>query len=210
MNAFWNLFMNSPRREPKRLIVLMARIVILTLMAMVLMGSSAEPGQGVDAQKVRKIQAAYLLNFLKFMKWPDSKHASDDSPLVIGVVGDDSFARTLGRTVKNKTVRGRPVEILRLVPRDIQSGLNKQYKSCHLLFVASTQERNVLRWIPELHRASVVTVSDLPDFARRGGMIGFVVKERKIRFQANVQSIRKSEVVVSSKLLKLAEIVESK
>ena len=53
---------------------------------------------------------------------------------------------------------------------------------------------------------NILTISDYPDFLKQGGMIRLVTISNKIKVQINIDACRKSEMVISSKLLRLAEI----
>jgi hypothetical protein len=53
-------------------------------------------------------------------------------------------------------------------------------------------------------RAGALTVSDIPRFAERGGMIEFINREDRIRFTVNIASIEDARLTVSSELLKVA------
>jgi hypothetical protein len=55
----------------------------------------------------------------------------------------------------------------------------------------------------------VLTVSDMDNFGRRGGMIRLVLDQNRVRFRINAEAARQNEVVISSKLLRMAEIVET-
>jgi dihydroxyacid dehydratase/phosphogluconate dehydratase len=59
-------------------------------------------------------------------------------------------------------------------------------------------------------RLNVLTVSDLPHFAERGGMIGLVRQQDRIRFEVNRTAAEKANLVLSSELLKLATKVIEK
>ena len=48
-----------------------------------------------------------------------------------------------------------------------------------------------------------------PRFAATGGMLGFVLRGDRIVFEANPKAIQTGEVVVSAKVLQLAQIVDS-
>jgi hypothetical protein len=58
-----------------------------------------------------------------------------------------------------------------------------------------------------LDDAGTLTVSDMPRFTERGGMIQFVFDGNKIRFEVNLASAESSKLVLSSELLKVASTV---
>src|SRR5687768_747777 len=80
------------------------------------------------------VKAAFVLNFARFVEWPDSAFATPSSPLTICVLGADPFGGILDVTVGGERVHNRPVVVQR-APRATQ--LPPQ-TSCHLAFVAGT------------------------------------------------------------------------
>jgi hypothetical protein len=64
-----------------------------------------------------------------------------------------------------------------------------------------------LRQLAESNPRGVLTVSDLPNFARAGGNIGFFFADNQLRFQINLDTARRSGIAFSSKLLRLAEVI---
>ncbi len=58
-----------------------------------------------------------------------------------------------------------------------------------------------------LDKAGVLTVSDIPQFSQRGGMIQFVVVGNKVRFEVNLTSAQDAGLTLSSDLLKVAVAV---
>ena len=45
-------------------------------------------------------------------------------------------------------------------------------------------------------------------FAERGGMINFIIKNNKVSFEVNPEAATEANLRISSKLLRLAKIVE--
>ena len=80
----------------------------------------------------------------------------------------------------------------------------KPYTSCHILFIASSAQNNVEGLIKQCHGKPILTVSDIDDFSRNGGIITMVQLENNIRFSINQQSLLSSGLRMSGQLLKLA------
>jgi hypothetical protein len=51
---------------------------------------------------------------------------------------------------------------------------------------------------------SVLTVSDLPEFTQRGGMVQFVSEGDRVRFEVNLATAERAGLILSSELLKVA------
>ena len=120
--------------------------------------------------------------------------------------------------VKDKTVHDRPVVVRRLdYPEDGDQdpkgeridSLFEELKDAHLVYIDSSREDRVPGILGRLGHDGILTVSDSRRFAARGGMIGLVVQNARIAFEANLDAIDRSRVKVSSKVLRLARVVEN-
>src|SRR4029077_1662792 len=56
-----------------------------------------------------QIKALFLLNFVKYVDWPDASFVDTNSPVIIGIFGEDKFGDALKNAVEGKTVAGRRV-----------------------------------------------------------------------------------------------------
>ncbi len=79
--------------------------------------------------------------------------------------------------------------------------------SCRVLYISSSEETRLREVLAGLDKAAVLTVSDIPQFAQRGGMIQFVQESNKIRFEVNLASAEDAGLTLSSELLKVAVLV---
>ena len=77
-----------------------------------------------------------------------------------------------------------------------------------MLFINSAEEKNLTQVFRYLEGKPTLTVGEVEQFARRGGIINFVLKDNKVRFEINRAKAIESGLKLSSKLLKLAMIVE--
>lgn len=147
-----------------------------------------------------EVKAAFLLNFARFVEWPAASHPDADSPLVIGIVGDDPFGEALPRIVKGQTAHGRRIEI-RHFKEDGDHG------ACHLLFLSRSVAGRSDRILPSLRGRAILTVSEEENFARQGGVIGFALVDQTVRFDINLKAAAQAELRISSKLLNVARSV---
>lgn len=146
------------------------------------------------------VKAAYLYNFAKFVEWPSEAFASDDAPLWICIAGANPFGDALAM-LSGKRVENHPVEVRHL---PTMTGLDR----CHIVFIGRIEQGQFKTVLAKLARLPVLTVSDIGDFARAGGMIGLVEAGQRIRFDINLTTARQANLKLSSQLLKLASIVE--
>ena len=53
-------------------------------------------------------------------------------------------------------------------------------------------------------RNSVLTIGDMKDFTELGGVIGFKIEDKQIRFEINLEAAQRAGLKISYKLLRLA------
>ncbi|QOX78966.1 YfiR family protein [Trichlorobacter lovleyi] len=147
-----------------------------------------------------KIKTAYIYNFTKFIDWPADEGKSTSEPFRICLIGSDPIRTTLGE-LTNREAKGRPIRVVRIKE---PSGLS----SCHLLYISRSEETQLALILQRLQGTQVVTVSDIPQFAQRGGMISFVTDKERVRVQINQRTAREVGVKLSAKLLEIARVVQ--
>ena len=170
--------------------------------ALALLLADAVPGVAGDAASEYRIKAAFLINFARFVEWPNTAFASAEAPLVFGIFGRDPFDGELDRIANGKTVKGRPLLIRKI------SGAS-ELRSCHVVFFPAADSRNYPEIAAGLAGLSILTVGEMSGFAERGGMINFVIVDGYVRFEANPSAAMLGHLKVSSKLLHLAIIAGS-
>jgi len=146
------------------------------------------------------LKAVFLFNFAQFVDWPSEAFPDSATPLVIGVLGDDPFEGFLDQTIRGEHVRGRGFQLQRY--RSVG-----EIKTCHILFISRATGARLDEVLANLRNRPILTVSDDAGFAERGGMIRFVIDQNRIRLQINLDAAQAASLTVSSKLLRVADIV---
>jgi hypothetical protein len=147
-----------------------------------------------------KIKAAFLYNFSQFVDWPAEAFAEAQTPLVIGVIGEDPFGAYLDEIVRGETGNNHPLVVQRYQKVE-------EIKTCHILFVSQSESKKLEQILTSLKDRRILTVSDVESFAQHGGMIRFVTEKNKIRFRVNLETTKAANLTISSKLLRPAEII---
>ena len=145
------------------------------------------------------VKAAFLLNFTKFVEWPAESFGDSNSPISICILGKDPFGRTLDDIVQGETVNGRKLAVRRLAQMPASN-------ECQVVYVANT-DREAGRGLSNLG-AGVLTVGEGDGFIREGGMIGFIVENRRVRFDIKQSAADNAGLKLSSKLLSVARSVQ--
>jgi len=179
-----------------------ASLALCALAALAL--SALGPARADDPPKVAPeylVKAAFLFRFTQYVEWPAATFESKETPLVIGVVGDDPFQGALERTVDGRTSQGRRVLVRQC--RDAAEA-----SRCHAVFVPGDgRSERAIAVLTALGGKPTLTVGDTPTFAEKGGVIGFALVDGHVRFVINSAAAKRSGLKVSSRLLELARSV---
>jgi len=149
-----------------------------------------------------QVKAAYLFNFGKFVQWPIDRGPSGDS-FELCVLGQDPFGPVLDTTVAGESIGARKIAVAR-ISKISEAG------PCNVLYVSSSEVSRLFPILEAARRSGALTVSDIPHFVDRGGIIGFVKQQDRIRFEVNRGTAEDSHLTLSSELLKVAFKVVNK
>lgn len=150
-----------------------------------------------DTESEQEIKAGFILNFAKYVTWPRSGSAS--APLVICVIAPSPLLAKIS-LLKYKKINARPVEVQVF-------NSEKTFNSCDVLFLSEIETKQLERVLTIISSQPVLTVSDKPNFAQEGGMIGMKEQDNRLRFDINLAIAKKAGLTISSQLLGLADEV---
>jgi hypothetical protein len=188
---------DAARGRSKRIGARFASAVLLLTWASAL---SIRNVRAQDAPTEYQVKAAYLFNFLKFVEWPGDPLADTHGRWVIGIAGDNPFGDELTQIISGKTVQGHELQVKRF-----QQG--EDLLACHVLFISASEKKRLPSILVTLNGSSVLTVADMDHFIESGGMIQFVMEEKRVRFGIDVGAASRAHLKVSAKLLSLARTV---
>lgn len=157
----------------------------------------------VPVDRGNEVKAAALYNIIAFTEWPANAFAYPEAPLVIGVLGQGPVAAVLSDLAQNETWRGR-----RLVLRQIST--IPEAHSCHVVWIARSEQSRWPALVAQFARQAILTVSDEPNFARSGGIVQFSIERNKLHLLVNLAAARGCGVQISSKVLRLAEVIDDR
>lgn len=147
-----------------------------------------------------QVKAVFLLNFARFVTWPESAFAAPDAPLTVCVLGQDPFGSVLDQVLANERIGNRPLAARRVASDGSIDG-------CQLLFVGAGDARLHGDSLRALAARPVLTVGDEEAFARQGGMVGLHLEDGTVRITVNPDALRDAGLTMSSQLLRMARIV---
>jgi hypothetical protein len=182
-----------PCPRPRRL-----RLHRVFLFAIVCFASGVVAPRGTAQQtkpEEYQVKAVYLYNFGKFIAWPATGPKTDSFNICI--LGHDPFGSVL-----DTTLGGEAISNQKLVARRITSV--READDCRILFVNNSEIASLREILAYADRRSILTVSDMAGFTANGGMIQFVLRANKVRFEVNLTAAEKAGLVLNSQLLKVA------
>jgi hypothetical protein len=164
-----------------------------------------------------KLKAAFLYNFIVFVDWPKEKLADSNEPITIGIIGNDPFGSAF-EPIKNEKIKERAIIIKRFESFEkLKSPTEKgnpesaqeieALTKCHLLFVCSSEQKDLKEIINIVKDHGVLTVSETAGFLESGGIINWFVEGDKIRFEINNAAAKQAKLEIRSNLLRLAKRV---
>ena len=147
-----------------------------------------------------QVKAAYLYNFGRFVEWPAKDTTAKNDAFTVCVLGQDPFGSTLDATLRGETIGGKSIVAKRI--SSPQESVN-----CQILYLSAAEAGRLNKIMGDLDKEAVLTVSDMPRFSQRGGMIEFVLEGNRVRFEVNLSATQHAGLTLSSELLKVATVV---
>ncbi len=180
-------------------------------------GYAKSQSQSSRSYQIFKLKAAFLYNFIRFVEWPEEKMSNEGKPIVIGIIGKDSFGNVL-EPLKGKKIKGRKVILKRFksfgeikqLDENTQKKELKAIGQSHLLFVCNSEKSHISELTKSIREYNILTVGDMKNFLENGGIINFTMEQNKIRFDVNVTAAKDSNLKIRSQLLRLAKTVIKK
>lgn len=187
----------STKRSPSAPLTIAGVLVALAVFAAAFRCDAA---QGVPPGEY-EVKAAFLFNMIKFVEWPGGPRGPGGAInlCILGTVPDDAALDELD----GLEAAGKRIAVRHASSEDDLSG-------CDVLFIAGTEKRRLSRILDALADSSVLTIGDTEGFARDGVLVNFYLERKKVRFEVNVEAVRRTGLRLSSQLLRLAGAVYGK
>jgi hypothetical protein len=162
------------------------------------------PISNAEAPTIREhqLKAVFLYRFAHFITWPSNAFKSPRAPFRICLWGDeDPFHGQLHLAVANEKIRGRLIQVQRITSID-------DMVTCQIVYADESKHRYKTNLFMFVKDYPILTVSDMENFAVRGGMIEFFNLGNKVRFTMAPKNIRNASLSASARLLQIAKIVK--
>lgn len=170
----------------------MRLLKFLLLSACVWLAASARAGDADSGNRELQLKTAYLFHFAELAQWPNS------APLTICLQGNSPLRGYLP-LLEGQQIDGRAVHV--------EFADNSEIGRCGILFLSDLGALTPA--VAEQARLShILLVSDVEQFADRGGMVQFTLRDNRLKLVVNLAAVKAADLKLSSKLLRMAEIIE--
>lgn len=153
-----------------------------------------------NQNEIHKIKSAYIYNFLKYVDFT----ALTDKPVLenlkVCVFGEDPFEKALDSLVGRKA-KGLKVLIKR-------TNNHNELQECQIVYISQSAESELDLVLQSIKDYSILTVSEIKDFTKNGGIIGFDNNNNKIVIEINLKNAIKAHIKISAMLLEIAKVIE--
>lgn len=156
--------------------------------------------QGLAAARDTLVKAAFLHKFATFVEWPAGAFARPDSPLRIGILGDDLLWRDLSELAHDRDRDGHPVRVTRLAIGDSLAGFHVLY----LKAGSASRIADLVATVPE----GTLTVADSDGAHPHGAVLSFYLEGGRVRFGVSLAAAARQKLRLSPRLLAIARPVQ--
>lgn len=148
-----------------------------------------------------QLKIAIIKRFFDFIKWPPGPANPDSGKLIIGIVGDTSISDYLDTlsgqiAIPDKRVMFKAITDL------------TQVKDCHVLIIGNIDAERLKEILSVTGNLPILSISETEGFAEIGVLINLFKIDNNVKFEINYQSVKRSGLVFSSKLYKLAKLID--
>lgn len=181
------------------IIVRLINTKLINIIAMVIMAVIIYPlTAGARPLPEYQIKAAFVTRFIKYITWP-AECDLGNGKIQLCIIGQNPFGKATdmidGTAIGDNIVTARHIKSLDAL------------KLCRIVFISPSDDTDLDKVLNAIDKPGVLTISDTAGFARKGVIINFYTDKGKVRFEINVDAARRSNLQISSKLLRLASIV---
>lgn len=139
------------------------------------------------------VKAAFIHRLLYFIEQPHSGPLSEHAGLTLCIWGNNPTSHV-------KTALEQHNHIITVV----QKQADEPVTGCNVLYITNSETSNFTKKTQSLHTASILTISDINQFAKYGGMIGFTEYNNRLRLEINTKALAAAQFAIDPHLLEVA------
>lgn len=169
----------------------MRLLTLLLLSACVWFAGFARAEENSQSREFQ-LKTAYLFHFAELAQWPTTK------PVTICLQGHSPLRAYLP-VLEGQQINGNAVHVNLADIPDIAQ--------CSILFLSDLAGLTPVS-AEQARQHHVLLVGDVENFANHGGMVQFTLRDNRLKLVVNLAAVKAADLKLSSKLLRMAEIIE--
>lgn len=140
------------------------------------------------------VKAALIYNFVQYVTWPAEAFPSQDSPFVIGILGQDPFGDVIDKVVEGRGVMGRRIQVRRVTLAEAATG-------CHVVFISREEGSFLADWLRALRTKPVLSVTESPEEISASATILFVKQGNSLRYDVNLETAEEAGLKIATPMI---------
>jgi len=160
---------------------------------------NASPSHALEGTEYQ-IKGAMMVNFIKFVEWPEPTAFSDQDTIVIGIIGQDDFGDTLDH-IEGRMIGGKQLTVRHF---DSLSAID----ACQILFVSRSETYRTRAILDRVAGIPVLTIGETDIFMQSGGIIRFFLEKNRVRFEINPSAAASAGLKLNAKLLEIGYLIK--
>ncbi len=190
----------NDERDSRMPLVRAARVI--ACLALIVIAAVPRQSSAQDI-KAHQVKAVYLYNFASFVSWPRSVFRDPNAPLVYCVIDETDTSLALRQVLDGEKINGRPFEVRPLSQNTSPAG-------CHILYIDKEQASDLPEILRGLDSKGILVVTDFDVESSFRVTINLLEKRDRINPVINLGVARSQSLSISSKLLRIATVVDSR
>jgi hypothetical protein len=152
------------------------------------------------------LKALYSYKFALFTDWPDAALNKDNATLELCIIGRNPFGQSALDTIQDKPAKYKSIHV-----EVFSSGIlsEESLHHCHVAFISSSETQRLPTLLNSIQHFPILTISDIPGFSSRGGMVTLIKSGDHLQFEINPDAIKQAELAMSSKIIELATLIKT-
>ena len=175
----------------------LGRFLALSLAVVVLPAVSFS--DDVDTAKKYSAHSLLLYKYTGYVTWPKLVMEGDIKNIDLCIIGDDTLQRI-------DDIAARAIQVSKVKINIRRNAENGDLTNCNIAYISKSKQDDYKNYIAKMAGFPVLTVSEISDFQKNGGIIGLQLKDGKVSFAVNLKNAETSNLKISADMLEGVEV----
>ena len=145
--------------------------------------------------------SAYIARFTEFIEWPEPPETAVSNAFTICVFGNHPILAPLSKLRRLMNVANRPIEVYSINQPEEAAG-------CEIVFVPFAENNRTKDIHQHTAEKPVLVINEVPSTPTQGQLISLYTEGNRLRIRIHLNEAQAAGFKISSRLLKLASVVE--